>query len=67
MICARCKRHLKNPGVQVVFGGHTIVLGPVCAARILPTVRRRRAEPVIPRTRYRAKRADQYELFAELA
>lgn len=61
MKCARCSRHLRNPGTDVVVGGTVFVFGPVCAAKLAP--KRKRPDPL--NRRPRVKRVDQRDLFAE--
>lgn len=62
-MCAQCRRTLRKPGVEVQIADRTLVLGPVCAGRLLGKPKRR--ESVIPRTL--VVRVQQAELFGEVA
>ena len=65
MRCDACNRRLTRPGIECQIGNRQAILGPVCARKALGKPKRR--EAVIPRTRYRAGRVDQLELFGVVA
>ena len=65
MNCAACNRRLTRPGIECQIGSRKAILGPVCARRALGAPKRK--EAVIPRTRGRAVRIDQLELFGVVA
>lgn len=62
MICAKCLRKLSKPGAEITIHGRALMLGPVCAARLMGKPKRKAST-----ARTRVRRVEQADLFGVVA